>query len=117
MSRGAAKRWMRMAPMMERLGLLTEADADVFSRYCDLWEMYDELKATIKGNKGKYYKLPNGTLGKHPAVEMMFKTEQALTRMEDRFGLTPSARCGLNVTTTKADDDFEEDITARKVVA
>ena len=54
------------------------------------------------------------TAREDPAVELVYKTEAALQRLEDQIGLMPTARLGLNVAASEANglDDF----TKREVV-
>ena len=71
------KEWGRLAPMLERTGVLTEADAESLAEMC-------EAKAAFKLRL-----LDDGR----------FPTDlwRAIAAMEARFGLTPSDRSRLTV--------------------
>ena len=77
LSVAARKEWDRLAPMLERLGVLTEADADALGQLCAARAVFQ-------------YQLRE--FGK-------FSTElwRAMQAAEAKFGLTPADRARLSV--------------------
>jgi P27 family predicted phage terminase small subunit len=94
MSEGALAIWERLAPDLERAGVLTSWDVDLFGEYC-------ETLATVRqARKVVQLSLLVGSRD-HPRVNPAWRIQRdalglalALGR---QFGLTPSARSGLGV--------------------
>jgi len=86
MSLGARKEWGLLAPVLERMGVLTEADGETLAELC-------EAKATHKAN----------------LKEGRFSTElwRAIQAQEARFGLSPSDRARLSVSPQKPKNKLE----------
>lgn len=83
--------WRRLGPMLQRLGLLTEADTEAFASYCrqhDLWH------AAIEA------------MNADPSDMNAFRRHQSATdqihRLGSKFGLTPSDRNGLTTEVSRA---------------
>lgn len=86
--------WLRLAPVLAERGLLTEADFlawEMGMRIYSLWrDAYDELLTTPQvemSEKGNAYA--------HPLVWIEKSHSERVLKFCDRFGLTPSARNGL----------------------
>jgi P27 family predicted phage terminase small subunit len=93
----AREHWRKLAPRLERLGLLTEIDGPAFERYCryySLWvqarEEIDRDGATVPGYRGGERK--------HPALTTLFRCEALMGEFMKAFGLTPLSRSRLNIT-------------------
>lgn len=101
---GDGKRlWKRLAPQLEELGLIAEADREAFARYCHTFGQWRTLQkflakhgstyeSTTKTGGTRYYRRPE-------SVESA-ELERVLAKLEGQFGLTPSARSGLAVVAT-----------------
>lgn len=118
--------WFRLAPMLDRLGLLTEADTEVLARYCDMAEKWRSARDFItqhgmvypvKGpmftgydDKGKRtYKVDAlKFMCAWPQVAIYRGLHNELTRIEKTFGMDPSARASLFMT-GRGDDDGDDD--------
>jgi P27 family predicted phage terminase small subunit len=90
---GAAgrKEWKRLAPELQRLGLLTSGDYAAFCCLCSAWSDLVEARKDIKEN-GSTYTTDKGNTVQRPSVGMK---NQALKQIKDfavQFGMTPSAR-------------------------
>jgi len=68
----AAAVWDQYAPIVEKMGLLTDADAETFARWCQLSAEFRRLQS------------------KFPAAKMT-----RMDNLESRFGLDPSSRARL----------------------
>ena len=84
---GGRKEWKRLAPMLERNGVLTEMDAESLGELC-------EAKAILKQQLQE---------------EGRWSTElwRAIQAMEARFGLSPSDRARLAVERPKTKSKLE----------
>ena len=102
----ALREWNRLAPELERLGILTQIDGAALAAYC---EAYGRWVAGVKGLKhngliniaGNGHPMPNPYLGiiNHALSQMRaFMVE---------FGLTPSSRTRLKVEPQKEDDQHK----------
>ena len=88
--------WIALVPELERLGLLTKIDLAALSRYCTAWAQWREAEKfiaengfvyTIKDDKGKAK-----CVVQWPQVGIANRLSAQLLRLEQEFGLTPSAR-------------------------
>ena len=110
----AGRTWKKLAPIMLRLGLLTEVDGVAFSMLCQwqsrLVSFQTEFKSNISrikkvekdlklSGKDKYLELK--TL--HSRQEYLLREEryyaQLFRQYAQEFGLTPKGRVGLSVST------------------
>lgn len=92
---GAAKVWERLAPELQRMNFLRSTDAAAFARYCMHLARYWELSDEIRKAGGETYvtESKHGTMLRlHPKFVVRERLEARLESLEDRFGLTPSAR-------------------------
>jgi P27 family predicted phage terminase small subunit len=95
--------WTYIAPVLVAMKTLTTADVLPFARYCIAYARYLELREALwkKGWSGTTY--PIRTDGKTrgvaelPQAGELRRLHEILSRLEDRFGLTPSARTRLRV--------------------
>jgi P27 family predicted phage terminase small subunit len=95
--------WRQLVPMLEQMGVLTRIDGNALARYCRLWSRWRKAEAFIE-QKGDMYPLRDEKGGikcfqQWPQVAIANKLAQQLTRLEQEFGMTPSARARLNLTT------------------
>jgi P27 family predicted phage terminase small subunit len=94
----AKKEWRRLAPLLERLGVLTETDTGALTAYCEAWATWKGATQKIR-EFGLVIKHP--TAGKLPVVSPYVKiADNALTQMRGllvEFGMTPSSRARIHV--------------------
>ncbi len=92
----AKRAWRRLIPLLEQMNVLTRIDGNALARYCQLWSRWKRAELfiqkhgdtyPIKDEKGKIR-----CLQQFPQVAIANKLAQQLTRLEQEFGLTPSAR-------------------------
>lgn len=85
----ARAEWDRMAPELDRLGLLTQMDLTAFAAYCDSVATLEGAMARIK-KQGRYLE------GKRaPWVIDSERAKAEILRFSQRFGFTPSDRAGM----------------------
>jgi P27 family predicted phage terminase small subunit len=102
----AKREWSRLAPELERLGLLTGVDRAAFASYCQCWAMYvDAVKDVEKSGTFKTlesgYEMPRASVG--IAVKMLEK----LSALGAKFGLSPSDRARISIPEPKKEDEFD----------
>lgn len=99
----AKKLWREAAKQLEQMGVLTVADGNCLARYARLharWILADKRIQTETGEPdelGEKSDAEGNYLGEvnRPEVDTIFRLETALQRLEDRLGLSPSARARL----------------------
>jgi len=86
--------WRQIAPELEGMRFLRPTDRHAFARYCETlvrwWDISKKLRV-----EGETYTSTSahGELKRiNPLVLVELRLSQALSSMEDRFGLNPSAR-------------------------
>ncbi len=91
----ATKIWNELAPLLQRMNLLTDLDAQAFGRYCRYvaeWIVADQ----VVRKEGTWFNAvgTNGeaTKKRHPAWQAMQDIEKMLREMEATFGMRPDAR-------------------------
>ncbi len=101
--------WGRLSVLLDRMGVLTEADGAALERLCDCYTDILECRKLIETD-GRTYKTttPQGeTLIKaNPAVAQLRAADSQFKSYLVEFGLTPAARSKVHAST---DDDQEED--------
>lgn len=110
LDRSARRMWRRLAPPLEKLGLLTELDGPMFILVVRAW-------ARLEGAERRLQQIlaPAGTLTDEHA-RLVRKVEISVERAEHsfrllaaEFGLSPTSRSRLNVPPMRdEDDEFEE---------
>ena len=106
----ARSKWDEVVPKLIGMGVMTNADIDTIARYCTMHEQYvkyleqvrrglDVLVIRDDSGKVKY-------MQSTPAATMMTKLAASMLRIEQEFGLTPSARSGLSASKTQEKDEL-----------
>lgn len=97
----ARKVWRALIPQLARLGVLTRLDQHALARYCTLWVRWRKME-TLLAEKGELvisYTEEGAVAGVHvtPYVAIASTLADKLLRLEQHFGMTPSARAALHV--------------------
>lgn len=105
--------WGRMCVLLDRMGVLTEADSFALERLCGCYAEVLECMALVK-SEGRTYTTESlgGTLVKaHPAVAMLGDADRRFKSYLVEFGLSPAARSkvhGANSEETGKEDPLAE---------
>lgn len=87
--------WGRFSVILDRMGLLTEADGAALEQLCLLYQEMIELRVIVKAS-GRFYVTVNKDgcemIRPHPAVAMLADTDRRFHAYLGDFGLTPTAR-------------------------
>ena len=93
--------WAEVAPQLERMGVLKRIDENALARYCQLWARWKAAELFI-ARHGETFHIKNDDgsvryIQELPQVAIVSKLSQQLTRLEQEFGMTPSARTRIEV--------------------
>lgn len=91
-----AKRWDKIAPHLEAVGLLTPADIPAFLLMLHHWRICDMALRMIETD-GLTRLDESGVERKHPALQIFRDNSAAARQYYSEFGMTPSSRSGLKV--------------------
>jgi P27 family predicted phage terminase small subunit len=97
---GAQKVWDRLAPDLIDKSCLTAWDADLFAVFCDAAATFYECRSAI-GSDYTAAGSVGGTTVKSPLWRIMRDCAETMSRVGGKFGLTPSDRAGIDITTTE----------------
>lgn len=94
----AKAEWQRLAPVLARLGVLTETDADALTAYCESFTTWKEATQKIR-QFGMVIKVGKGGI-EFPVISPYVKiAHHAMAQMRGflvEFGMTPSARARIH---------------------
>lgn len=98
----ARDEWDLIAPILHRMGLLTDVDRDALAAYCTAYERWMECKKELKS--GLVMVTPSGYQQQKPQVSMEQQYLKILKDFMHEFGLTPASRSKLIAPNAPKDD-------------
>lgn len=104
--------WGRLVVLLDRMGVLTEADTFALERLCDCYADILECRELIDRD-GRTYTTQSegGTLIKtNPAVNQLRAADAQFKSYLVEFGLTPAARTKVNAKDQDDDNDKKDPI-------
>jgi len=115
------KAWKRLAPELQRLGLLTVVDLEAFAAACQSYGIWVECERFFKKKNpetgepyGRTYEYTNkaGETNEiaRPQVKIGQKAIEHFRSFMTEFGLSPSSRAGIEVKAPEGQDDPLESI-------
>lgn len=109
MSDRAREAWGYVIGILDRMGVLTEADAMAVELMCEARADWLSARDLIESSGGETYVSKNSNTGQalikaHPAVAMRNDAARRLQSLMAEFGMTPSSRTRVN-----ARDDSDKD--------
>lgn len=96
LSEAALAEWNERGPMLERLGLLTEADVPAFETYCRAWGRYQEAEVKLK-QLGEVVKAPSGYPIQNPYRSVANRALAQCQHFWAEFGMMPASRSRVHV--------------------
>ena len=110
----AKEEWNRVAPPLERLGLLTEIDMTALVGYCEAWADYKKAKKFIQKH-GEVYPIKTNEgevkyLQQVPQVAIANRAMKLVQSLCAEFGMTPSARGRMSIKGADNNDDEMENL-------
>jgi P27 family predicted phage terminase small subunit len=114
----ALERWRTVAPLLDRMGLLSHLDLDAFEAYCVVWARWRQAEEAI-AKHGPVTRTPKGYVVQSPLIGIANKALQHVRAYEVEFGMTPSARSRVSAhqkpTKSKAQEFMESAPKLRRV--
>jgi len=97
----AQRIWKRLVPILQEMDLLTLADGDMLSLYCQTLARLSQCERVIN-EKGPTYESYNAAgeltmVRVRPEAKLSKELIMVVNRLGKEFGLSPSARAYLNV--------------------
>ncbi len=93
----AHREWARVAPILQRLGVLTEIDLDALAAYCQTWSTWKAATQKIRQFGMVVKSTKDGDLPIiSPYVKIAHNALTQLRTLAAEFGLTPSARARVH---------------------
>ena len=96
LTKGGQFAWSDLVPLLIELGVLSRIDGNALARYCHLWDRWRKAEDFLLAN-GEVCEVRDDegrvvSTRAWPQVDIAFRLAQALLRLEQEFGMTPSAR-------------------------
>lgn len=112
----ARRVWRQYAPLLRRLGLLTQADTQSFLSLCEAWSRYERANVRLRAVFRQQSALTPERLSFIRQAEVSVeRAEHTLRQLWSEFGMTPAARSRLDVYAPPPEN--EEDDFARKYLS
>jgi P27 family predicted phage terminase small subunit len=106
------EKWDEIVPKLIAMGVMTSADIDTIARYCVMHEHFQKYLAACRRGLDIFVMRDEAGRVKYmqsaPAATMMVKLAASMLRIEQEFGLTPSARSGISAATQKPIDEVTQ---------
>ena len=100
LSKEAKVVWKQIIPHLRTMGVLAKSDGNALARYCSLWFRWRRAEKFIEEN-GEVFITTTKAGEKYPIqwpqVGIVNTLAVELRRLEQEFGLTPSARASIQV--------------------
>jgi len=109
----ATAEFRRIAPILEKMGVLTKADGPALIAYCKLHALNVKAEAAIKKYGIVFAKVDEvgvSVLKKNPAVSIFESTSRLIRSFLQEFGLTPASRSKVAASEGR---DLEPDVKAQ----
>jgi P27 family predicted phage terminase small subunit len=106
LSAEAKAEWKRLAPELERLGLLTVLDRAAFSCYCQSFGHWVQAQAVLREH-GTMYVTASGRVRERPEVSIAESSLKLMRAFAVEFGLTPNSRSRFSLPDPLMEDDDE----------
>jgi len=104
----AKREWKRLAPELERLGLLTVLDRGPFACYCQSVAWVRRCEAII-AKEGMVTEGHRGIMRKHPLLSTLNQATASMLAFGRDFGLSPVSRSRISMPSNPSDvDDWPE---------
>lgn len=103
----ARAEWRRIAPALERLGLLTEIDGAALAGYCQSYARWRQCQEVL-AKDGLTFKTESGYTAARPEVAIGNRALIEVRAFCVQFGLTPGARARMQLMDNGPGGDDED---------
>lgn len=87
----AKREWKRLAPLLLKMGVLTEADYHSLGNLCQAYSTM--VKAQTKLTEtGLLLRTPSGYVQQSPLLSIVTSSVETITKLSREFGMTPASR-------------------------
>jgi P27 family predicted phage terminase small subunit len=114
----ARAEWDRLTQLLDEYGMVSEADRGALAMICTLWGRYVAAETVIEaaakklpGSYGLFVKSPNDFPVQSPWLAVSNKAMEKYHQMCAEFGLTPSSRARVSLTTSQPDESAAQQAT------
>ena len=104
----AKKEWKRLAPSLEAMGVLTQADLTAVAGYCQAYARWKEAEEFISQH-GSIFQTPSGYVQQVPQVSIAQQNLKIMQSFCSEFGLTPATRARIIANGGSKDDGASDD--------
>jgi len=106
------KKWNEILPGLLATGVVTNADVETLARYCTMHEQFLFCLKEIRAGRDQVeIKDPKSgeivNIKATPAAVNIYKLAASMLRIEQEFGLTPSARSGIVANKKQAQPEID----------
>lgn len=108
----AQAKFIEMAEMLARHGVMTELDTGALARYVVIWRRWIEAEEEVK-RRGHVVKTSNDNIIQNPFLAVANRCLAQMHQIEAEFGLTPSSRSRIRVAEPAENIDPFEDFLTR----
>jgi P27 family predicted phage terminase small subunit len=103
--------WWHVVGELKAMGLLARSDRHALIRYCEMWSQWQIASGFVR-EKGQVYPIRNKDgqvtcMAQFPQVSIARTLAAELRRLEQEFGLTPSARARIVLPEAAKGDGME----------
>jgi len=96
--------WERITPELEKVGLLSEIDRNMLARYCQHYAYW--YQAVVRLKTGLTQETKQGNLIQSIDLGIANRASDIMSKLEAEFGMTPSSRARMGVSTKRAKSKF-----------
>lgn len=96
--------WANLVPQLHAKGLFTAWDLEVFAVFCEA-VVHHRKACELVDNSAILLKGAHGAMAKNPALQIVRDSAQVIRAYAQEFGLSPSARSGIEL---PAQVEFED---------
>ena len=97
--------WERITPGLAALGLLSAIDRNMLARYCQHYAYWHE--AVTKLQNGLTTETKQGNVIQAVEIGIANRASDIMTKLEVEFGMTPSSRARMGVSSRRAKSKFD----------
>ena len=90
----AKSEWCRIAPILERMGLLSDLDSTALAAYCQCYARWKEAEAMVE-SEGMTITTTKGNIIQSPYLGIANKAMTQMHKFLCQFGMTPAARSSV----------------------
>jgi P27 family predicted phage terminase small subunit len=93
----AAEHWPKIAAQLERVGVLTQMDAQALALYCEAFSNWRTATDAL-AKSGMVVRAPSGYPMPNPYLAIQHRASEQLRKLLIEFGMTPSSRSKVSAT-------------------